>query len=376
MSRYGDNIRRIAKTDELRDLVRQAEQRIKILEKDGIPGQRGIAYQNSTAVGTPGQTNPDNNGEQFRPGIFNNNPSKGGIDDTTTDGDALLTAGGIPDKGEDIGAIQLKDCDTGERIDVRFNTGGNTGESLFKHPTGFSNEGVAPAPSGFVEVNASKWVWAGGGVTFQSYDDAKDAAIDAEPLADAFVDWVTDDPREAATAAVVLGGDTTNTQPAVQFSVTRVGGGPDFNLSITGTNCNRALGVTGDTATTCALADPVATTWKQVVADTPHQLAFSAEKGGFVSSRFDADIPLNFKNPASQDTDLAIYETGKGLSKLQLCTPDGNPVVVETLKDGTFTYFEDDGFGDPDVASPILHFDKDGKYLNTLREDEYEYLTV
>lgn len=374
MSRYGDNIRRLAKTDELKELIRQAEQRLNILDKANIPGQRGIAYPNSSAVGTPGVTNPDNNGSQDGRSLYDNNPNNAGIDDTTTDGDALL-GGANMTPGKDIGAIQLKDCDTGEQIDVRFNTGGNEGETAFKHPEGFGIGDVQPTPADVVVIGASSWVWSAGGVESYAHDDAVAGAIAAEPAAGAFVAWVTLTPRAAAQAAVTAGGEATNAQPAVSFIVTRSGGGANFQLSITGTNCNREAGTTGDIGTVCGTAYPTASSWDEAVPGTPHQLAYNAKKGGFMSSRYDSDIPLKYKNPAS--TGNGSVESTRGLSKLELCTPDGNPVVVETLRDGSIVYYEDDGFGAPDTATnKIQRFDQDGKFVNTITEDEWNFLKL
>lgn len=66
MSKYGDDIRRISRYQELLDLIRQN----KLTEqdkKDVIDGQRGIAYAavngaTSAITGTPGVTKPDNDG--------------------------------------------------------------------------------------------------------------------------------------------------------------------------------------------------------------------------------------------------------------------------------------------------------------------------
>jgi len=78
---------------------------------------------------------------------------------------------------------------------------------------------------------------------------------------------------------------------------------------------------------------PQYTSWQDQEPTTPHQLAFSANDGGFVSSQYDEGLPAKFKNDVGSE---------RGMNNLKLCTPTGNAVVVSALRDGTFAYFEDE----------------------------------
>jgi len=369
MGRYGSNIRRIAQTDELTGRIRQAEQKISLLDKAEIPGARAIAYASGvTAAGSPGVTNPDQNGTPDNTGIFTDkNPmDKNGIDDTTTDGDDLLDGSKQLQKGEDVGAIRLKDCDSGERIDVRFNTGANEGESKFKHPPGWGTTAPQTDPS---YLAGSVWTLSSGGTAYfgNSFNALVSAFKTAIPylycytIEGGLVSSLTPDAGDALiqftnTARTVGQAPVGGVQYAYISSGTPAGG--QYGRVVCGT-------VAGDTTACAAAPPPQYTTWQEQDAATPHQLAFSAADGGFVSSSYDDGVPRKFDNDVG---------SGRGLNNLNLCTPTGDEVVVSALSDGTFTYFAQDGFGAPATDAKILHFDSDGKYLDILREDEYDYL--
>lgn len=411
MGRYSDNIRRIAKTQELKDLISDAAGRIKILEKASIIGKRGIAYRTydgsgvAVQVGTPGATNPDEYGDtpnQYGEYGFNGINGSGGLDDTTTDGDDLLS--NAPDKGEDIGAIELKDCTTGENIDVRFNTAGNSGEAVFKHPTGRQPDGSsASIPSTINDwTSGTRWIYNSGGIgpsggvgtgPWATAGQALRAALDQ---LDTHVDGTSTsyyDPYVQATCSTDGHGGTTS-RWSIRVTDISISPGTVSTMSITSQSddifaCAGSASTTTYTITfiteSCTPVDagcPVsAPTDEEFVAEraltaawptgTNHQLAFNAELGGFFSSRYDPNIPLKFRRPITNDS--GVIGPVKGMGKLELCTQTDTPVVVEALRDGEIVYFEDDGFGSPDLTTnPIRIFDKDGKYKGTINEDEYE----
>ncbi len=151
MSRFGDNIRKIAKTKDLEEKIIHAEEVANQALKAAIEAQRGIAYLNSatgnvgnTQTGTPGVTPPTNSGSDYPHG--GGSGEAGG--DGSTNGDALLDGSDRPAIGEKQGKIELKDCDTGEPIDVRFDTASNKGEAVFDGPTGW-NKNTPPVYDGF-----------------------------------------------------------------------------------------------------------------------------------------------------------------------------------------------------------------------------------
>ncbi len=372
MGRYGNNIRRIAQTDELNERIRQAEQRLNILDKAAIPGARAIAYPSgSVQNGSPGATNPDKNGSPDEDNTTSKSPiDKAGLDDNTTDGDDLLTGDKVLQKGEDPGAIALKDCESGEAIDVRFNTGANEGEAKFKHPDGWSTTGpqldpsytegrvwsLFASPNNYYSNNFDGLISAyqsGGGWTY-CYTIVGGLVAKLSPDAgDALIQF-TNTVRTIGQAPV--GG----VQYAFQAYAAATGVGPSkYGQQDCGLDAP-------DDAAACS-ADPptVYDNWQEQDPSYKHQLAFSAQDGGFVSSSWDEGLPAKFRNDVG---------SGKGLNNIQLCTNDGEEVVISALRDGTFAYFKEDGFGFPEADAKIFHFDSSGKYLDTIREDEYEDL--
>lgn len=70
ISKFGEDIRRISRYQELLDKIRQLESGIEQLPKAAITGIRSIAYTSSSAAavtGTPGVTKPDDNGVDTNP---------------------------------------------------------------------------------------------------------------------------------------------------------------------------------------------------------------------------------------------------------------------------------------------------------------------
>lgn len=63
MSKFGDDIRRISRYQELLDMIRQQEGAVTQVDKAAIDGARAIVYgqYNTAKKGTPGVTTPDNN---------------------------------------------------------------------------------------------------------------------------------------------------------------------------------------------------------------------------------------------------------------------------------------------------------------------------
>lgn len=405
MSRYGDNIRRIARTKELVEQLRDAEQRIKILEKAPINGKRGISYRTLdgsatvNTTGAPGQTNPTGLGDA-QPLQNSSVPGgTGGVDDKETDGDDLLQ--NAPNKGDTVGAINLKDCDTGEAIDVRFDTGGNTGEAIFKHPSGRNPDGsLVEIPDGiFAWEYQKRWRATGGvigpsgGVSGGPWPTAAAALRAALDQLDTYVNSNSTAYYDAYNASVChADGHTFRASrwririTDIDFSETTltIRSAHDFSfacgaISDATNSCTFARGscTVGDIA--CPALEPARPVfglekgfyppWE---AGTTHQLAYSAEHGGFMSSALDSSIPLKYKNPIS-NYDFTVIGNTPGLSKLDLCTEDDVPVTVEVLKNGEFVYYENDGAGNPDLTTyPMQKYNSKGEYVGTITEDEYE----
>lgn len=376
MSRYGNNIRRIAQTEELDARIKQAESQIDLLEKGQIPGARATAYNNGIVEkGSPGVTTPSQNESPDNSSIYPNKDiiNSGGIDDTETDGDALMK-GDVPlERGDKVGAVELKDCESGEAIMVRFNTGANEGETVFKHPDVFNRDGTTTDPS-YTEGLVWKII---SGVT-SIYANGFDGMIAAREALDSSTSYGIG-PAPTNTIINTPAGFS-NSRIAFSTAGQSVGaslsGGTIYTLAAYSAGITIGIGnfgqqdcglEAGSNSACIAPAPPLYDTWQEYDPTYKHQLAFSVQNGGFISSAYDADIPLKFKNES---------DNLRGLNNLQLCTPDGNGVIVSALRDGTFAYLEDDGFGGPKEGGRIFHFDSTGKYLDDLREDEYRYLKV
>jgi len=347
MGRYSNNIRRIAQTDELKEQIRQSGLRLTELEKASIPGGRGIAYGDSLQAGSPGSTNPDKNGSpRLRNPGDKNDIESGGMDDTSVDVDSILNGSRVLEPGEDPGALEFKDCETGDDIDVRLNSGSNPGEAKFKHPPGWEIDGTYHTPGW-----AQGYMWTllvGSGYlddTPGGTMDAYMAVLNAGIAPDAY--W------DRATLTFVEG----TTAHAVWYESE---GAPPNNTTIIRSACVVQTGVT------CPTEDPdVPENWQAQDPDWHHQLVFSAEDGGFVSSSKDGNIPFKFRNDVG---------SGRGLNNVKLCTAEDEHVVVSALTDGSFAMFQEDGFGFPEENAKIFHFDSEGKFQDTIRPDEYNYL--
>ncbi len=374
MSRYGNNIRRIAQTDELSGRVLQAEQRLNVLDKAGIPGGRAITYPGGGGVqtGSPGTTNPDKNGSPDQNDTTKKGPmDTAGKDDNTTDGDSILNGTKVLQKDEDPGALALKDCDSGELIDVRLNTGANPSESKFKHPEGWGVAGPQNDPS---YTSGRVWKIISGATSL--YSNNFDDIIAARSA----LDGTTSYGVGPAPTYVIQSTPASYGSTIIQFSTAGqtignpVSGGTQYLLQAyaagvaipNGRVGQQDCGLTVDSNVACA-ADPPPqySNWQEQDPDYKHQLVFSAQDGGFVSSSYDDGLPAKFRNNVGG---------GKGLNNVKLCTADGNEVVVSALSDGTFAYFEEDGFGMPQEDAKIFHFSKEGKYQDLLRPDEYGHL--
>jgi hypothetical protein len=369
MSRYGNNIRRIAHTETLNERIRQAEQKLTVLDKAAIPGQRAIAYPNVTQKGSPGATKPDQDGAPDDLDPTDKDPQYNhGVDDNETDGDDLLNGTKVLQPGEDPGALDLKDCETGEGIDVRMNTGANEGEAKFKHPDGWTTTGPSGSAPGWENWQQGLF-FEGSGTYFST-----SSAPTAELLPENSIGFVSGSFGYEVT-------DVRNVVVTLGMSGVPIGGTYEAFLdwSSTGTPINTGWGAASFVCTrlTCASvgetntercpisAPPAYDNWQEQDPTYEHQLAFSAEDGGFVSSQWDEGLPGKFRNDVG---------SGRGLNNLQLCTNDGEEVVVSALRDGTFAFFKEDGFGFPEEGEKIFHFDSKGKYLDTMRPDEYEDL--
>lgn len=363
MARYGNNIRRIAQTEALFERIRQAEQQITLLEKAGIPGARAIAYPTSTSSGAPGVTAPTREDSPDARNVTDRSTLEGGgIDDNTNDGDDILNGDKTFEKGEDAGAIRLKDCESGEEIDIRFNTGGNDGESVFKHPEGWNVDG----PQGFAP-GWEDWVlgiyYTGAGTYFSSTDAPTPELLVEESVGYVHpsLNYSVTDVRDVIINSTANGGTYQAYLDWSDTSSPSNTGWVTAGFTYSTNNCGVETGTPR-----CPVAAPEAyENWQEQDPDFVHQLAFSAKDGGFVSSQYDDGLPLKFRNDVG---------SGRGMNNLNLCTLDGNQVGVSALTDGSFAFFEEDGFGFPEEDAKIFHFDSNGKYQDLLRDDEYRNL--
>lgn len=364
MSRYGDNIRRLAEVDLLKGGIREARQRITVIDKAAIVGQRAIAYPNVTGKGTPGVTNPDQNDNPDVPNTTDKGPMDDhGRDEGQTDGDDLINGTKVLQPGEDPGALDLKDCETGEEIDVIMNTAANEGESKFKHPDGWSVDGEPGVTPGWEDWELG-FYYNGSGTYFSATDEPSPGLLPANSIGyvnPSFLYEVTQVRNVVVSYdddGVPIGGSY---EAYLDWPDPTPDGWVGASFTCTKTSCASETGTDR-----CPVAAPAAyETWQDQDPTYDHQLAFSAQDGGFVSSSKDEGLPAKFRNDVG---------SGRGLNNLRLCTNEGNEVVVSALRDGTFAYFEEDGWGFPKDDARIFHFDSDGKYKDTLREDEYEDL--
>jgi hypothetical protein len=372
MSRYGDNIRRIAQVEILSESVREARQRLTILAKAAIPGQRAIAYPNITQKGSPGVTNPNQDGSPDPKDPTDKNPlDNHGRNDDQTDGDDLINGSKVLQPDEDPGALDLKDCETGEEIDVYMNTAANDGESKFKHPDGWGILGPQIDPS---YTDGLVWKIISGATAYYSNNfNGMIALRSAVDSSTSYSIGPAPDNVISATPAS-FGAERIAFSSAGQSVGANLSGGTIYDLQEyvaatpigTGKFGQQDCSVTSDSNSACDEDPPtVYNTWQEQDPDYEHQLVFSAQDGGFVSSTYDDGLPAKFRNNVG---------SGRGINNLRLCTNEGNEVVVSALRDGTFAFFEEDGFGFPKEDAKIFHFDSNGKYVDTIRPDEYDDL--
>lgn len=372
MSRYGNNIRRIAQTDELLEKIRQAQQQLTIFEKAAIPGARAIAYPNGgVQSGSPGQTNPDKNGspDKLDP-RRKDRADDGRKNGTGTDGGDIVNGDLNLTPGDDPGKIKLKDCETGEPIDLILNAGANEGEAKFQHPEGWSPDGTSENQQGYENWELG-YYWRGSSAYFGPSSTAGGNPYDA-PTPDVGskggVGFRSESPAYTVTDSRLVG-VTYTTPTTAQVNVeyylewdTGPNTGWVLNQQVWNRfSCNDEIGTSR-----CIAAIPAAyTKWQEQDPNYRHQLAFSAQDGGFVSSSHDDGLPSKFRNDVG---------SGRGLNNMRLCTEDGTEVTMSALTDGSFAFFKEDGFGMPDEDAKIFHFDKDGKYKDLLQKDQYNYM--
>lgn len=372
MARYGDNIRRIAGTDKLTDRIRQAESRLDILDKAAIPGGRAIAYPSGgTQSGSPGNTNPDKNGSPDQLDPQKKDPGdEAGKDGKTTDGKDILNGTKVLQPGEDPGKIALKDCETGEKIDMILNAGANEGESKFQHPAGWDINGNAGNQSGYDHWTLGKF-WRGSSAYFSPSGTADGPTPETGYKAaigyhNGTFDYDVTDARLGSGGVVYTDAThaTVHAEYYLRWNTTPINNGWVVNdQAWSQMDCGAETGTAR-----CIAAIPQAySKWQQQDPTYHHQLAFSAKDGGFVSSSHDDGLPAKFRNDVG---------SGLGLNNVKLCTDEAVPkhVVVSALSDGTFAYFEEDGFGEPKEGAKVFHFDSAGKYKDLIRPDEYDYL--
>lgn len=357
MSRAADNIRKIAHTKELRDKLIEVEQKAEQALKAAIAAQRGLAYLDPGAgnvgnsdSGIPGVTKPNNHGSGYaKPETTVDNP------------------------GEDK-KLKLKDCDTGEDIDVNLDTGDNEGEALFPGPDGW-NAGVPPL--------AEDW-FAGFYWNITNSPGIYNTPYPANPIVFAMAMQANNrGPRIRGNGIIgtIYGpnsfGDYIKIKdfyvstPTV-YEFTAVGCDADGNEfgspGIIGTIVQVACGVIGPfpTGSGCELVDaPRQNIWPD---GTNHQIAYSKQLGGFVTSRYDPYIPPQFNFPWDDLTKVPP-------SQIHLCNQDDQPVGVKVLNNGTFAYFNDDGTGEPDTDYEIRNYSSSGDLIGTLTLDDYNSLS-
>ncbi len=267
--------------------------------------------------------------------------------------------------------MELKDCDTGEKIDVRIDAASNPGETKFKHPPGWSIDGQSQASAGYDHWTLGQF-WRGVSAYFWSGTPGQADAPTPEVGYKAAIgyhsgafNYDVTDARLASGGIVYSGGGTTATVHAEYYLTWN--SSPGNNGWVANDQAWSQLPCSGETGTSrCISAIPTAYAhWQDQDATYHHQLAFSAADGGFVSSPDDSGLPSKFRNDVG---------SGVGLNNLRLCTNDGKQVEVSALSDGTFAYFEEDGFGGVKDGAKVFHFDSAGKYQDLIRPDEYNYL--
>lgn len=378
MSKLGESVRKLARYEKLKERIRRAEEDVKQLKKASIPGKRGIAYKNerngnvTNQSGTPGVTLPNNSGNLF--GNNQDSEENGATADGSVDGESLFT--NKPDIGEEPGTIELKDCESGERIDVNIATNGMEGENIFKPPSDWGQTN-SNNPK---DVLDSRWelgfYWGNGGniITTDGYSDTKFNSL--EHAAQVLVelpsynqDPGTDCPSSSNTIitsvtidSIIYTSDTSGGIIATAntyFCPNGITGSFQLHPNFSKLACGVAVDGSCGLSETPILT-PEKTQWPE---GTTHQLSWDGKKGGFFSSKFDPDIPNKWKRPTDS------YD--KGFGQLDLCTTDDTPVTMEAVEDG-FVYYERDVGGQPDTTTkPIMKFDKTGKYVGTISEDRY-----
>lgn len=414
MSRDGDNLRKIARYRQLKEQIIKTEQTVNQSVKEPIPGKKGIAYYTDSGVLTSsgvGDDKPNNNGnlsitDNLTLGA--NQATEDGVakDEDTENGDDLLTGNSRPKVGEPLdGPIELKDCETGERIDVRLTAGDNDGETAFKHPDDWTYDGQSPTISDLENLNTwesgIRWtafsgtIGPAGGVagSFATAALAYEAALQQlEDNVDLNSNHYFGDFNAGTCSSDGHSGTTSrwkikvNSASSINDTFTIESSYIEAFACANASVINQTLVfapeacVASGTTGSCPTVAPDDVTEETLLAfgalnpasswsdSSAHQLTWNKKKAGFFSSKYDTDIPDKFKYPQ----DAKAY----GPSKLQLCTPSGNPVVVEHLQDGGFVYFEDDGTGDPDTTTnKISKFSEDGVFEGTISEDRYEFLS-
>ncbi len=332
MSKYGDDIRRISKYQELLDLIRQNKNSVNQTTKAAVDGARGVAYGGngvSTSKGTPGDTSPDNNDvtdkRDTRQDVKRDGESKVGDDDINHVGDSDISSldNTNRDGWYDIdSAVQAAKDALGkypptegnpQKIDALtglLTPGGRKIVAIFKEAglgmlgpddRDSANEKVTDpgyTPGFYFRANN------GGGSTVQDIRTAAEAVQSGKE----YLDSALPSPRPPVTFLDWY--DSTNTSPAPPPSIVNTSGFMRYEDTLSNVSSLTATYLACSTASdlfSCPVVGP-AVLWADLGAT---QIAwctlisaiyppFNAEMNGkFVTHPYDDNIPSEYINGAS-----------------------------------------------------------------------------
>lgn len=270
MSQFGDNIRRIARTKELKDLIDD------LTEKAAIEGARGVAYL--AASGVVSFASRQGEDLSFLAGIGTQAVVEGVTDAVEEAKEQEKEETRKPAAGGGRNSATMKQLVDGTSIPgilelITAATDPRYGQELIlKHDSLYEAAEASSAAQGqpnntiagedgttmpLAQDYISGFFFLSDGVVYQKYSDAVERqrySAGAQGLMGDWKNWTISSP-ETYAAGIPSG---SNTLQAVNFTVTRLGGGADFDLSITMGRCDRAAGLGAITgaAAVCAASAP------------------------------------------------------------------------------------------------------------------------
>lgn len=372
MTQFNENIRKIAKTEELKRLIEELRGSVDALARNAIPARRGVGFKNegfnsANANQNTAALNAKNGSSQFY-GTGKLQPPVGG-DQGSVSADSFLdnTSGLFTNEAGDDAAnpgdqlrelTGLEDCSTGKEYKVRF-------DGAYDPPTTWAEAGTPPGGvidetyvAGFYYTNTTNPGLAT--IIAASANIVLEQAIDALITANPNQVYVTT--GTTTTNSAVIAGTRVFTYQMNYESLN-----PDGSVSggsFVAAHPQQCTGSElGDAATACAAGaptTPVETEWPEDPS-RPVQLSWNVDKGTFAPSEYDPDVPFGLEN---------------GLSTLNLCTTDGKFVTITPLSDGGFAIYETGTQGGSlAVDASIKKVNRDLTYAGTITEDQLDALT-